>query len=251
MDVYLPIQGGNGWPGVLFIHGGGWNSGDKEAHRAAAKRLARSGFVAATTNYRIGDDGRYPRAVQDCHCALAFFRSKSGEYGLDPNRVVLVGYSAGGHLAALLAVAGNVDAHVPDCDAGGTGRPRAVVSTAGRYDLRKGPATTARAFLGGKPEEVPARYDAASPSTYVAPGLPPFLLIHGGGDWVVDEDESRAMHQALLEAGNTSDLLLVEGGGHVINPDPGVGSYDLDTADMSAEAWIALSDFLFRNVGMP
>jgi acetyl esterase/lipase len=246
MDIYLP--GGGGRPAVMMIHGGGWNSGDKDAYTARAKLLAGAGYVTATINYRLVPEGRYPRAVQDAACALSFLRAHAGEYGLDPDRVALMGYSAGAHLASLIGVAADLPEHVPDCAVGGSGPPQAVIAGAGPQELR---TSVGEDFLGGSKEEIPDVYDKASPVLHVGPGEPPFLLIHGGGDWLVPVEDSVRMRDALIEAGNHAELAQIEGGGHLLSPGPSPGDVQGEVADFVPEAWLISTDFLRRALGDP
>jgi acetyl esterase/lipase len=251
MDVYLPPGAPQRSPAILMIHGGAWRAGSKGAYRDAAIRMARSGWVAATINYRLGSAGVYPRAVQDSVCALSFLRAHADEYGIDPDRVAVTGYSAGGHLASLLGVAADAPEHVPDCDAGGTGLPNAVVSSAGPQDLRGRDHEWVRDFLGGSEDEVPERYATASPLFHVAPNKPPLLMITGGADWLIDSDALDRMRDSMREAGNEAELLLTNGGGHLLNPDENIGAINVEVADMTPEGWTAMTEFLDRTIGWP
>jgi hypothetical protein len=108
-----------------------------EDPRPTAQRLAHSGYVAATIEYRLVPDGVFPAAAEDCFCALAFLRAHAQEYGLDPQRVALMGYSAGGQLVSLLGVhAEDPELQDPGCPAGLTFAPAAVIDGAGPADLR-------------------------------------------------------------------------------------------------------------------
>lgn len=246
MDVYVP-SGAGPHAAVMFIHGGAWFTGTRREFTQAARRMARSGYVAATIDYRLVPEGAYPRAPQDCLCALSFLRAHAADYSLDPERVVVVGYSAGGHLASLIGVAATEPAHQPDCASGPTGPPRAVVSGAGPQDLRDKDNKWVRDFLGGAPDDRPAAYASASPRAHVRPGAPPFLFLHGRADWIVDVDESRGMRDALRASGNEADLLEVAGGGHLLNPSVDTGAVVLEEADLTSEGWLALIDFVERH----
>jgi acetyl esterase/lipase len=252
MDVYLPSGGGTSRPAVLFIHGGGWSGGSKAHFTDLAKQLARSGWVTATINYRLVPDGKFPNAVQDCFCALSFFRAHAGEYGLDPTRVAIMGYSAGGHLVSLMGLAAG-DPNLQDaaCPSGPTGAPDAVVSGAGPTDLADMRAQVTYDFVGGTPEEVPALYQEASPIDQVHAGAPPYLFIHADDDWFVPISHSRRLRDALRADGNQADLLELAGGGHLLNEGTDLGhSYGMVSTD-TPEAHIVLVDFLERTLGAP
>lgn len=252
LDMYLPDDGAAMRPAVVFIHGGAWTAGSKVEYLLAARRMGGSGYVAATLDYRLVPEAVYPNAIQDVRCALAFLRANAVEYGLDPDRIAVVGYSSGGHLASMLGVAEGVAELEPDCAAGTTGPANAVVAGAGIHDLRAMADTgSVEDFLGGTLEEVPDRYDQASPVTHVKAGAPPYLLIHGGSDWVVSFEQSERMRDALEAAGNSVRFMELTDQGHFLasGPDPG-GEYVLTTTDRP-EYWIALGDFLVEALGAP
>jgi len=247
MDVFVP-EGSGAHPAVMFIHGGGWSIGSKDEYTQAAIRLAHSGYVTATINYRLAPEGQYPRAVQDCVCALSYLRAHAADYKLDPERVAVMGYSAGGHLASLIGVGTDDPLHAPDCASGPTKPPRAVISGAGPQDLRGKDNGVLKKFFGGGPDEVPDRYAHGSPITHVTAGKPPFLFVNGTSDWFVDHREATKMKDALTAAGNDAQLLEVSGGGHLLNAGTN-GTLVGEESDLTPEGWIAVMSFLDRTVG--
>ena len=249
MDVYLPEEARGPRPAVMLIHGGGWSGGSRDHYTAAAKRLADSGWVAATIEYRLVPDGAFPRAVQDCLCALSYMRGHAAELEIDPERIAVMGYSAGGHLSSLIGVAADVDELQPDCAAGPTGFPAAVIPGAGIHDFHGKDHEVVENFLGGSEAEVSENYRLASPIEHVAGSKPPFLLFHGDGDWFVSVDESRAMRDALLDAGNAAELLEMGGVGHLVSSGADLGSAEI--VPERPEVWLALADFLERTMGAP
>jgi pectinesterase len=176
MDVYLPDDGELDRPAVLLIHGGGWSKFSKDVYVKQGQRLAGAGYVAVSINYRLTPAGVYPAAIQDCACALSTLRARAAEWGVDPNRIAVMGYSAGGHLASVLGVSIDEPDFAPDCAAGPTYAPAAVISGAGPQDLRAMAwADAVQALIGGSLEEYPLRYERASPLAQVraaAPGSP-------------------------------------------------------------------------------
>jgi acetyl esterase/lipase len=253
MDVYEPADAGLApRPAVLVIHGGAWRTPLRRSTIAAdAERLADAGYVAFNIDYRlVGEGGEFPHAAQDCLCALAYVRAHAADWNIDPTRIAGFGYSAGGHLGSLLAVAADEPTIQPDCAAGTTGPVVAMVSGAGPQDMRLFPeASAVTEFMGGTQAQVPATYLAASPITHVVAGAPPFLMIHGTGDLVVDIAHSRHMRTALRAVGTEAKLLEVPGGGHVLNRDVDGGDYAIATSTASPEAWAAILDFLDRTIG--
>lgn len=248
MDVYLPAGGGAARPGVMLIHGGAWRGGDRGHFEAAARRLADSGYVAATIDYRLVP-AAFPAEVQDCLCALAFLRAHAADYGLDPARVAVMGYSAGSHLASLVGVAAERDELAPDCAAGRTGPPAAVIAGSGAYDLRTRRHQWVEDFMGGTPEELPELYALASPITHVRPGLPPVLLIQGEDDWIAAPEQAAQMRAALQGAGVFTRLLTLDGGGHLLNAGADNGQWFGEMVTESPEAWAVVIDFLDRTIG--
>jgi acetyl esterase/lipase len=258
LDVYVPAgeAPAGGWPTVLAIHGGGWRSFDRGSMAGAAERLAGAGYAVVNINYRLVPAGQYPAAVQDSLCALAYTRAHAAEWQIDPARIATFGYSAGGHLASMIGVASAGAMHQPDCAAGVTGPPAAVVSGAGPEDMWLFPEVDAVVeFVGGSKAAVPELWDAASPITYVRDGAaavtpPPFLFVHGEEDWFAGIEHSEHMRDALVAAGGQAELFSIPGGGHLINRDTAAGRYDLVvTSTDTAESWLAIVDFLDRTIG--
>lgn len=255
LDVYMPTDDPppGGRPAVMLVHGGGWSKFHRDVNTEQAKRLAAAGYVTVNIDYRLVPDGAYPADEQDVLCALSFTRAHAMEWGLDPARIALWGYSAGGHLVSLAGVAADLPDHQPDCASGPTYAPAAVIDGAGPSDMRAMPQVdTIIDYMGGTPEEQPRHYDAASPLLQVKQGAPPFLIVHGTDDWFVDySTQAEPMRDALRAVGTGVDMLTVPGGGHIINRGP-AGRYEvvltsLDTPD----AWLAELDFLARTVGAP
>lgn len=213
-------------PLVLFIHGGGWKSGDKAPFPPLLKTLAEQGFVCATVNYRLSGEAKFPAAVEDCKRALRFLRANSHTYGLDPKRVGVWGTSAGGHLAALLGTSGGQGSfaatgpHTNESD-----RVQAVCDFFGPTDFQKmkghpskidhmGERSPEAEFLGGAVESVPDVVRRANPLTYIGPNTPPFLIMHGNQDEVVPMNQSQILFEALQKNAVSSRLIVVTNGGH-------------------------------------
>ncbi|MDF1561602.1 MAG: alpha/beta hydrolase [Deltaproteobacteria bacterium] len=252
MNLYLPGEGGAGRPGVMLIHGGGWRNGGRFHMRDLARRLARTGYVAANIEYRLAPEHPYPAAAQDSLCALAFFRAEAGRLGLDPDRVAVLGYSAGGHLAALIGVAPDLPGIQPDCAAGGTPAPAAVIGGAGVYDFDTDltrDTFIVPNFMGGSIEELPEAWAEASPINHVEAGEPPFLMVAGTTDPLLGQQ--RSMLSALRAAGNDARLLVVPGSGHSTGPGAGFTDRAVEQSVETPEAILAIFDFLAETVGAP
>ncbi len=251
LDLYLPDESG-AQPAVMLIHGGAWRFGDKRHFTNAARRFARSGYVAASINYRLVPEGAFPNGPRDTACALAFLQKNAGDYGIDPERIAVVGYSAGGHLASLLGVAWNEPSIEPDCEWGPPERPAAVIPGAGAHDLRaRADVEWVQDFMGGTLEELPDKYQQASPIAQIDPGEPPFLLVSGGGDWIGVPEQSRWMRDALRAVGTEADELRLAGGGHLVQPGADPGELQFGVLLETPEAWLVIADFLARHIGEP
>ncbi len=252
LDLYLPNASDRPHPLVLFIHGGGLRSGDKRDFYWAATRLARSGFVASSINYRLLPEGVFPVPLQDSLCALAFLRANAAAYAIDPERVAVMGYSAGAWLASLVGLAAGHPQLAPDCDAAGRTammRPTAVISASGPQDMRtfwneaSDKAGLVETF-NGSPAEVPHAYELGSPRYHVGPGAPAFLLLMD----VIDVGGVAEFRQALVDAGNDARLLKVDGSLHILEQRDDAGLYEGGISSETPEAWIAIEDFLFRTI---
>lgn len=103
LDVYSPpATFGKRLPAILMVHGGGWRSGDRSHNNTLAGQLAAKGFVAIPVEYRLSTEALYPAAVHDVKAAIRWMRANAKKYGIDPNRIAVLGFSAGGQLAALV-----------------------------------------------------------------------------------------------------------------------------------------------------
>lgn len=265
LDLYLHRDHATAPPRplVVWVHGGGWSRGD--ARQSAAfvdwpdvlASLAARGYVVASVDYRLSGEAHFPAQVEDVKAAIRFLRSKAADYGIDPARVYIWGGSAGGHLAALTATTCKDPAFSP---AASTGRlPGSQARTAkplpqsdcvqgaviwyGVFDLTKqgpgaGSALTAariQDLLGCKAGSCEAAERTASPIDHVERATPPMLLIHGTADTEVSVDQSKAMAQAMRNAGATVELALVPGANHgLIGPGLAATRHDsLDALDRS------------------
>ena len=253
LDLYLPDLDGTAHPTVMFIHGGSWSGGDKIHFVFAGPRLARSGYAVASINYRLVPDGEFPNDVEDCTCALAFLRAHATDYGIDPDRIVVMGYSAGGQLAAVVGLASDDPQLQPDCDAAGgqpVARPAGVISASSPEDMVAfwnwlADKSYANDLFGGTPTDVPDAYALGSPIDHVAPGDPPVLLLED----VLDPGGIVAMRDQLLAAGDTATLLQVAGSLHVLEQGDEPGEYEGGTSQETPEGWLAVESFLTQTVG--
>jgi acetyl esterase/lipase len=205
-DVYRP-QGAGAKPAVLLIHGGGWAAPDRREQMASiAGRVAARGYVVVNATYRFAPEYRFPAPVDDLREALRWMRANAAREGIDPTRIAAMGYSAGGHLAALLGA----------MDGPPAVRVRAVVAGGAPTDLRKySGGTLVPQFIGGSREAMPRQFAAASPITHVSSDDPPVFLYHGTWDTLVPDHHSRDYRAALEAAGVRSEWFRIRGRGHI------------------------------------
>ena len=230
VDLYLPKKRNTDkpLPIVALIHGGGWVNGDRLGYAAAAIQFARTGdYAAVAVGYRLTKEAHWPAQIHDCKAAIRWIRAHAKEYNLDPNKIAVMGSSAGGHLSSLIGTSGDVKELE-----GGLGpsttfssRVQCVVNLCGPEDFTQAlmfdkdmkPILKDDAvigLLGGNYEEKPAEALAASPVTHVTDDDPPFITFHGTADKRVAFLHAEAIHAALKQAGVPSLLVPITDGGH-------------------------------------
>ncbi len=228
LDLYLPYERRRPVPLLLFIHGGGWVGGSKEVANLRLLPYLAAGWAAANVQYRLASTAAAPAAVEDVRCALRRLSARAGEFGIDPQRIVLSGGSAGGHLALMAGMLPAGNRFDRACPTEGAGRWRngdepalkvaAIINWHGITDLNDlltGP--NAKHYAIEWLSVDPAREALAreiSPLTYVRADTPPVFSIHGDADDVVPPDHARRLHAALSAAGVANELILVPGARH-------------------------------------
>ena len=229
LDLYLPKNrnAGEKSPAVLLIHGGGWKEGDKRQAREIefGMTLAKNGFVAASINYALRSDGKFPLNLQDCKNGVRYLRAHADELGIDPNRISVMGGSAGGHLALLVAYTADQSNLAPSQPYPGVSdKVSSVVDFYGVSNL----ATRKETDPNGKPLKIepldsttksifgstPQDWKKASPITYVKRDVPPTLILHGKKDTTVDSDQSQELADALKKVGATYEIIWLPNAPH-------------------------------------
>ena len=202
--------------------GGGFRAGNREHHDQLCIRLAQRGYVAATVTYRLAPKHPFPAAVHDVKAAIRWLRANAAKYGIDPERIGTTGDSAGGHLALMLGLTGDVK----DLDGkeGGnldqSSRVSCVVDVYGPSDFTKSYGKSVDAaevlplFLGGDLQSARHRHILASPLYWVTPNAAPTLAIHGTQDKYVAFEQAQWLVDRLRAADVEAELLTMEGAGH-------------------------------------
>lgn len=225
-DVFLPAGSGP-FPGVLLIHGGGWALGDKSEMARIGRRLAERGYAAVSINYRLAPKHKFPAQIDDCRRALAWMRGQAATYKIDPSWLAVFGYSAGGHLAALLATTERDAARAPDQAADGDETApddrnelpplRAVVAGGAPCDFSQVPPEqiVLNYWLGATRAERPEVYQQASPASFASPDDPPAFFYHGEEDNLVPCELSAVLARRLAAIGVPAETYIVPGAGHI------------------------------------
>ena len=247
LDLYLPDQVQTPLPAVLWIHGGAWESGDKNP--CPVRDFTEKGYVIASVGYRLSDEAAFPSQLHDCKSVVRWLRAHAAEYGIDPTRIGVWGESAGGHLAALLGTTG----HTRDFEVGDhldqSSEVQCVVNWFGPGDFLDwgapfSPSMDSREspvyrLLGGPFSQNLEKARIAGPLHHVHGRSAPFLTVHGDRDDIVPLVQSQRLHKALQDDGVESTLQVIPGAGH-------------STAEFTLpERLEEIADFLSRHLGQP
>ena len=222
MDVYRRVEPQPGMrpPALVVVHGGSWRGGKKGEMEAASRAWAAQGFVVFDVAYRLAPESPFPAAVRDVKCAVGYVKDHAARFGIDPERVVLVGRSAGAQIALVAAYAPHAPSLNPSCVVGDPS-VQAVVgyyapTRMSYYDIIQ-PELSPGAlddYLGGSPEDAPEAYRLARPFTWIGPETPPTLLLHGLRDQFVRPRDATELGEALAEAGRPYAVVLLPWANH-------------------------------------
>ncbi|MEA3345750.1 MAG: alpha/beta hydrolase [Chloroflexota bacterium] len=245
LDAYLPgVPGPH--PAVILIHGGRWQSLDKSAEKPLGKKMVEWGYAAFAINYRLAPQFPLPAQIADVQCAIAWVREHAAEYDVDPERIAVLGTSAGGHLAALAGLVTD-PSWEPSCGDSETDLSvQAIISCFGVMDLALYAEQGSNAkqiitkLLGEPCQDNLDLCKMFSPINYVSADVPPTLLIHGVDDEAVDIENSQRMADALEEAGADVTFLPIRNAGHAF-----IWKLHSPAAQIALEA---IKDFLDENL---
>ncbi len=229
LDIYLPANAGPKTPLVIWLHGGAWMLNDKYADMGYMKQTIREflahGYALASIDYRHSTTAVFPAQLQDCNLGVQYLYDHAAEYRLDRNRFALIGFSAGGHLASLLAVSKNngiKDFYAPGAKS--TFSIKCVLDFYGPSDfvvLGGFPDTSINnarnpvsILLGALPVDRPDLAKRASPVTYIDKNDPPFFIVQGEKDESVPNTQSKYMSSWLTLAGVKNELVMVPNAPH-------------------------------------
>ena len=242
-DLFLPEEREKKPPAIVWIHGGGWRFGDRRLAPDLSRFFGARGFAMVAIDYRLSHQAIFPAQIEDVKTAIRWLRSVAHVHGIDPDRIGLLGSSAGGHLAALAALAPDGLFVPPDAPyRGWSSRVQAVADGYGPTDflqidahrppddtvsddpetlllphgvVRSAAPDSFESLLMGAPiDGCVERIREANPITYAAPGAPPFLILHGLSDTTVPPHQSVLLYDALAACGVDVTLCLVQRLGH-------------------------------------
>jgi acetyl esterase/lipase len=240
LDVYASTDHGRKAT-LIYIHGGGWRGGPtKEEYSLWFEPFLFAGWNVINVEYRPSTVAPAPAAVEDCLCALRWVSRNADRYEIDKNRIVVMGHSAGGHLALMTGMTPASAGFGKECPDAEPIRVAAIVDWFGITDvadLLQGAdmRTFAVNWIGNSPGQL-TRARSVSPLTYVRPGLPATIIIHGDKDPKVPYTQAVRLHDALTAAGDINEFVTIPGGGH-----GGFGS------EQTRKAYAQIFDFLQRN----
>jgi len=210
-------------PAIIHIHGGGWVGGSYKSGDLA--ELAKAGFFAASVEYRLSNEAKWPAQIQDCKLAVRWLRANAAKYNVDPNRIGVMGESAGGHLVACLGTMADVKEYEGDGGYPGVSSAvQAVVDFYGPTDFTQPGIYSPNAIkvtemlFGATLQEKPDLWKSGSPLYYVKAGDPPMLLVHGDADTLVPVAQSKVFDEALTKAQVPHQMIVVKNGNHGFIP---------------------------------
>jgi acetyl esterase/lipase len=255
MDISEPpAQAARPAPIVFYIHGGETIQGSRTLEDGSLDgvyftllrtKLLNRGFVVGSIDYGLSPLYHVPDEVKDAKCAVRFLRAHASELGIDPQRIGVYGPSQGGYISAMLGTVGSDAGYDVGQYLKQSSRVQAVVDMWGPADLSNfsGSPSWVSLFGGGG---TPARLRAASPIGHVAPGDPPFLIIHGADDWFIAPHHSQDLARSLHAAGVPVTLVMVQHDGHGLAA-PTTGQIEQPSPDALIQM---ISDFFVKTLAV-
>lgn len=204
LDVIAPDTPGP-HPVLVFIHGGGWNSGRPEDYHFVGRVFARAGYVVVLPGYRLVPEGIYPHMLEDGAAAVTWAAQNVARFGGDPEQIVLMGHSAGAHTVVMLGL----ERQWLGRQGAPEGLVKGVVGLAGPYDFYPFTSDSARGAFGHVEDPT-----LTQPITFARGDAPPMLLLTGDADTTVKPRNSKVLAKALTDRGGRAELVILPGVDH-------------------------------------
>jgi acetyl esterase/lipase len=217
-DLYISPNASKPTPVLINIHGGGWRSGVKET-QGGFNSFFKAGFAVANMEYRLSGQATAPAAVEDTRCMLIYLIKNAKELNIDPNKIIIMGGSAGGHLALMGGLLANDHRFDTNCPGVENVKVAAIIDKYGIadvWDWTFGPehkSSSPKLWLGDKVNDENF-IKSVSPISYVTKNSPPIFIVHGDADPTVPYQQSVDLYKKLQELGVKSQFMTVEGGLH-------------------------------------
>ncbi|WP_462276859.1 alpha/beta hydrolase fold domain-containing protein [Ferruginibacter sp.] len=218
MDLYIAPKAAKPTAIVINIHGGGWNHGTKES-QTGFSTFFKMGYAVANMEYRLTPQATAPAAVEDTRCALIYIIKNAKALNIDVNKIVIMGGSAGGHLALMGGLLGNDHRFDGNCPGVENIKVAAIIDKYGITDVwdwgygKNITSKSATNWLGAYAKDEKFA-QSVSPIYYVNKNSPPTFIVHGDADPTVPYQQSVALHKKFLDAGVKTQFMTVEGGLH-------------------------------------
>lgn len=227
LDIYKRKDLREPAPVMIFIHGGAWRSGKRSDYLPYLIDYAQKGYVTAALSYRLVKQAVFPAAVQDVSCGVKWIKNHAEEFGINPNKVVLIGGSAGGHLALMIGYGGDESFFNADCPEGDNS-VNVVIDLYGPVDLTTPYAINTyqvQDFLNTTYDKNPEIFSQASPKTYISSDDPPTLIFQGTIDSLVPVSQSDSLDVWLENADVLHEYHRLKGWPHTMDLSAKVNEY--------------------------
>jgi len=228
LDIYKLKNLQTPAPLLIFVHGGAWRTGKRSDYLPYLIDYAKKGYVTATVSYRLVKQAPFPAAVQDVNCAVKWLKSHGEVYGYDPDRIALIGGSAGGHLSMMIGYDGDDPMFNDGCDSTASSKVKLIVDLYGPTDLTTPYAQGRKEaidFIGDTYANKPEEYLLASPKHYITPDDPPTLIFQGTIDSLVPVSQSDSLDIWLTKAGVPHEYHRLKGWPHTMDLSVKVNEY--------------------------
>jgi len=230
LDLYIPTDR-HGEPLVVFVHGGGFDHGDKAGDSINPSNLQWlwQGYAMASVNYRLLQHALWPAQIEDCKAAIRWLKAHANDYGYSPSKIAVVGESAGAHLVAMIGTTSGKKLFDVGDNLDQTSDVTCVVDLFGPVDVTRLPGLAAK-LLGPDNNDNQEMRRNASPITYVHEGQPPILVVQGTDDKLVPYEQAELFADAMDKVHAPYHFHTVVGGGHNpffgLNTNPKTGWFD-------------------------